>query len=82
MRKTVIKVDNDKGHNQTALLRQFSKKVISSGMLKMARGKRYHKRNTSLLSKRRSALGRLDRKREIDLLIKLGKPLPVRGRRR
>ena len=82
MRSAVIKVNNDKGLNQSMVLRSFSKKVTGSGILRKARSNRYHTRNQSELSQKNSAIKRLDRKKEIELLIKLGKPLPVRGRRR
>jgi len=82
MRNAIIKVENEKGQNPGMVIRQFSKKVIGSGILRKARSNRYHTRSQSDLSKKNSALKRLSRKKDIELLIKLGKPLPVRGRRR
>lgn len=82
MRNAVIKVENDKGLNQSMVLRSFSKKVTGSGILRKARGNRYHTRSKSELSVKNSAIKRLGRRKEIELLIKLGKPLPERGRRR
>ena len=82
MRNAIIKVENEKGQNPGMVIRQFSKKVIGSGILRKARSNRYRTRSQSDLSKKNSALKRLSRKKDIELLIKLGKPLPVRGRRR
>lgn len=82
MRRAIIKVDNEKAQNPGMVLRQFSKKVTGSGLLRVARSFRYHERNKSALANKNSALKRLERRGQIEKLLKLGKPLPQRGRRR
>ncbi len=83
MKKAVIKVENDKAGNPTQVLRQFSKKVIGSGLLRNASANRYYLRGKTDLSKKKSALNRLKKREEIELLLKLGKALPMKkGRRR
>ncbi len=83
MRNAVIQVDNDKSQNPNMVLRQFSKKVIGSGLLRKARANRYYVRPKTELSKKTSALKRLEKKAHIEKLLKLGKAVPnKRGRRR
>ncbi len=83
MRKPVIKVENEKSQNPSSILRTFTKRVQSAGTLKYARTLRYHTRSQSDLSRKKSALKRLEKRIAIGKLIKLGKPLPERkGRRR
>lgn len=79
----MIKVDNDKNQNPTSVMRTFSKRVTSSGVLRNARAIRYHTRTQSELSKKKSALKRIEKRVFIAGLIKMGKPLPEKkGRRR
>jgi len=79
MRKAVIKVDNEKSQSTSVVLRQFSKKVTGSGILRAARSGRYHGRKQSSLSKKRSALKRILKRKEIMRLVKMGKVLPSRN---
>ena len=81
-RRAIIKVDNERSQNPGMVLRQFSKKVSGSGLLRIARSFRYHERNKSELAGKNSALKRLEKRTQIQTLLKLGKPLPERGRRR
>ncbi len=83
MQKAVIKVDNDRSQGGSTVMRQFSRKVSGSGILRLVRGKRYHARNSSVLSIKRNALKRIKKRTNLIKLIKLGKA-PVkkpRGRR-
>jgi len=48
----------------------------------VARGNRYHTRPQSELGKKRGALKRQEKRKLIQKLLKLGKPIPVRGKRR
>jgi len=82
MREPVVKVENEKGQNPTSVLRTFTKRVQSAGTLKHSRSLRYHTRNQSSLSTKKGALKRLEKRQAINKLIKMGKPLPERGRRR
>ncbi|MEK7535813.1 MAG: hypothetical protein AAB590_02255 [Patescibacteria group bacterium] len=78
MRKAVIKVDNEKNQGPSVVLRQFSKKVSGSGLLRAARAGRYHSRSQSELSKKRGALNRIAKRIKMQKLIKLGKLIPTR----
>ena len=82
MRKPVIKTDNEKSQVASVVMRQFSKRVSGSGILRAARGNRYHTRPQSELGKKRGALKRQEKRKLIQKLLKLGKPIPVRGKRR
>ena len=81
MRKPVIKVDNEKNQGSSVVLRQFSKRVSGSGILRSARSNRYHTRPQSELAKKRGALKRLEKRKEIHRLIKMGKIIPSRNTR-
>ncbi|HEY4515081.1 MAG TPA: hypothetical protein VJJ22_02890 [Candidatus Paceibacterota bacterium] len=82
MRKQVIKVENDKSQGPAVVMRYFSKKVSGSGILRSARSTRYHTRSQSELSKKRRAIKRIIKRKHIQNLLKLGKAVPTRGRRR
>lgn len=81
MRKPVIEVHNDKSQGPSLVLRQFSKRVSGSGILRNARSSRYHSRSQSELAKKRSALKRMEKRKTMQKLIKLGKA-PVMKKRR
>ena len=81
MRKPVIEVHNEKSQGPSLVLRQFSKRVSGSGILRAARGNRYHERSQSELSKKRGALKRIEKRKAMQKLIKLGKA-PVMKKRR
>ncbi len=82
MRKPVVKVDNEKGQNTGSVLRAFTKRVQTAGTLKHARTLRYHGRAQSDLSKKKGALKRMGRRIEIQKLLKMGKAIPTKSRRR
>ena len=77
----VKKNDNE---NDVSLIRRFSKRVQSAGLLPTLRARRYHARPKSRAVVRKSALKRITRREEVMELIKLGKMLetPRRGPRR
>lgn len=81
MAKTVIHIENEKNQNAASVIRQFSRRVMSSGITRAAKKRRFFARNTSELTRKRSALVRLSRKVEVEKLLKLGKPLSHRKRR-
>ncbi|HEY4493754.1 MAG TPA: hypothetical protein VJB98_04020 [Candidatus Paceibacterota bacterium] len=81
MRKAVIQVTNEKSQGPSVVLRQFSKRVSGSGILRLARSGRYHVRSQSSLSRKRSALKRIEKRKVMQKLIKLGKaPVPKKRR--
>lgn len=55
------------------LIRRFSRKIRRSGILREARKNRFQQRPQSKQLKKRSALRRVDKKKEYDELKKLGK---------
>ena len=55
------------------LVRRFSKHVKMSGLLLRARKIRFKEREKSKNMRRRSALRREEKKKEYDMLIKMGK---------
>ncbi len=59
--------------NSIAVLRRFTKRVQGSGILKRVRSLRYKDRNASTYTRKKRALKKLTRRKEVDLLIKLGK---------
>lgn len=80
----MINVEVSRGNNENSLslLRRFTKRVQGSGVLPRLRSIRYSDRTLSPNVKKKKALKRLDRFEEIQKLIRLGKPLPERRRRR
>lgn len=80
----MINVEVTKGNNENSLsvLRRFTKRVQGSGVLPRLRSIRYSERVLSENVKKKKALKRLTRYNEIQSLIRLGKPLPERRKRR
>lgn len=68
-----IEVKKNSGESNANVMRRFSKRVQSSGVVKEAKGNRYHKRAQSTYKKHRSALKRLAKGVTMDRLRKLGK---------
>jgi ribosomal protein S21 len=71
----MIRVEIKKGNNDSNanVLRRFTKRVQSSGVVKEAKGGRYHLRTQSDYKKHKSAMKRLEKKSSMDRLRKLGK---------
>ena len=80
----MINVEVTKGNNENSLsvLRRFTKRVQGSGVLPRLRSIRYSERALSENVKKKKTLKRLVRYNEIQNLIRLGKPLPERRKRR
>lgn len=68
-----VKVDKKNNESSSSVLRRFSKRAKSSGVIGIARGKRYSERTKSELKKKKDALKKLTRKAEYERLVKLGK---------
>jgi len=75
-----IEVVKTEGENTLNLIRRFSKRVQSSGIIKRVRSLRYHGRPMSTFVKRKKTLKSLKRREEIQELIKLGKVVERTGR--
>ncbi len=71
------------GHESNVnLIRRFTKKIQSAGILPRLRGIRYSSRKASEYVKKKQTLKTLKRKEEVALLIRLGKMSEyVRGKK-
>lgn len=68
-----LEVTKNGTENNLSLIRRFTKKVQSSGVLPRVRGIRYATRKPSKYVKKKTALKVLSRRTERETLIKLGK---------
>ena len=78
-----IELTKNNNENNLGLIRRFSKKVKTSGVIKKVRSVRYNQRAISKFTRKKKALKTINKKAEIDEMIKLGK-MPERktfGRR-
>ncbi len=55
------------------LIRRFSRRVQEAGIIQTVKGRRYSEREDSKLDRKTGALKRLNRRKEIERLKKLGK---------
>lgn len=83
MSAATINVEVQKTGNESSLslLRRFSKRVQSSGVLYRVRSLRYKTRNQSPLKKKMSALTFMEKRIKYEKLAKLGK-LPTEKKKR
>jgi len=70
---TNVEVVKNESENSMGVLRRFTKRVQGSGILPRVRSLRYKDRNLSPNTRKKRALKKLNRRKEVDLLIKLGK---------
>ncbi len=63
---TNIHLKKKDGESNNSLVYRFSKKVMQSGVLKEAKGQRYHERNVNRRKRRASALHREHKRQEIE----------------
>jgi len=68
-----IEIIGDENESGTNILRRFSKRVRSSGVIKKVRAIRYKNRDASKFTRKKQALRSLKRRTEMERLIKLGK---------
>jgi ribosomal protein S21 len=73
MAKTVIVVNKNPNENNNSVLRRFSRRIQESGIVRKVKGARYNLRAESKLKAKKSALKRLEKRKEIEKLRKLGK---------
>lgn len=71
----MIQLEVKKNSNETtgSLIRRFTKKMQSSGVLKKAKNRKYWTRPRSDFVKRKDALNRLNKQKELEKMRKLGK---------
>ena len=70
---TNVEVTKTGNENSMGVLRRFTKRVQGSGVLPRVRSLRYKTRNQSTYKRKVATLKKLNRRKEVDLLIKLGK---------
>jgi len=73
MAKTIVQVDKNPNENNASVLRRFSRKIQESGIIHKVKANRYNEREESKLKAKKSALKRMARRKEIEVLRKLGK---------
>ncbi|MEK7127947.1 MAG: hypothetical protein AAB933_00070 [Patescibacteria group bacterium] len=73
MANTVIEVRKNPNENNSSVLRRFSRRIQESGIIRRVKGSRYNLRKESKLKVKNSALKRMTRRKEIEILKKLGK---------
>jgi ribosomal protein S21 len=77
---TTVHVEVTKSANETPtnLLRRFTRRVQGSGIIRKAKSLRFLERPKSKLVRKNRALRRIERRKQNDKLIKLGKLDPER----
>lgn len=80
---TVIEVKKNTNENNMSLIRRFTRKVQESGIIQKVKSKRYNERTESKIKTKIATLKRINRKKALEKLQKLGKaPMETkRGRR-
>mgnify|MGYP001570020207 FL=1 len=73
MARTVIEVRKNPNENNAGVLRRFSRRIQESGIIRRVKSNRYNLRKESKLKIKKGALKKLDRRKEIEKLKKLGK---------
>ena len=73
MAKTIIEVKKNQNENNASIVRRFSRRIKESGIIRKVKSSRYNVRKESKLTIKRSALKRIQKKKEIEKLKKLGK---------
>lgn len=76
-----VAVDKTGSENTGSLMRRFTKRVQSAGIIPKVRGNRYYSRVKSRTMQRKSALKMLEKREKMQELAKLGK-LPDTAQRR
>ncbi|MBU3968710.1 hypothetical protein KJ991_00625 [Patescibacteria group bacterium] len=75
-----IEIIGNENESNSNLLRRFTKRVRSSGVVKKVRSIRYKTRDESKFTRKKQALRSIKRRAEIEKLIKLGKLPDTRSR--
>ena len=78
---TNAEVEKQNNENNASVMRRFSRKVKSSGLLPHLKKKRYFERTRSDNVRRKQRLKKIRRKQQVDRLIKLGKIADKTARR-
>ncbi len=73
MSKVIIEVKKNPNENNASVLRRFSRRIQESGIIRHVKGSRYSIRKESKLKVKKGALKKIERRREIEHLKKMGK---------
>lgn len=76
-----VEIERHGNENTAGVMRRFSRRVQSSGVLKRVRGLRYYKRKKSDANKKKDALVRIERFEKYQELLKLGRVVETKKRR-
>ncbi len=76
-----VELSKNNNENNLALLRRFSRRIKSSGIIPRMRSIRYNERPLSKFTRKKKALKTITKRAEIEEMIKMGK-MPERGQRR
>lgn len=68
-----VAVEKNPNENSANLIRRFTKRMQSAGIVKHVRGQRYYARSLSEGAKKRRALKTISRREQYTTLFKLGK---------
>jgi ribosomal protein S21 len=79
---TNVEVEKNTNESSANVIRRFTKRVQSAGIVPKVRGGRYYSRIKSRNVQRVSKLKKLAKREEYERLLKLGKVQEVRHRRR
>ncbi len=71
--KTIVEVRKNANENNLSLLRRFSRRVQESGNIPKLKSTRYNERPLSKLKTKHATLKRLSRRKNYELLVKMGK---------
>ena len=77
-----VEVERHGNENVGGLMRRFSRKMQSSGVVRRVRGLRYHKRNVSNAKQKQEALTRIERSEKYNELFKEGRKMNTKKGRR
>ncbi len=77
-----VEVERHGNENVGGLMRRFSRKMQSSGVVRRVRGLRYHKRNISETKKKKDALTRIKKTAKYIEMYKLGRNMNSGKKRR
>lgn len=68
-----VELTKNSNENDLTLIRRFSKRIKTSGIIRRVRSLRYNSRPESKFTRKKKALKTIRRRAEVDELIKMGK---------
>ncbi|KKS36896.1 MAG: hypothetical protein UU98_C0019G0019 [Parcubacteria group bacterium GW2011_GWD2_42_14] len=77
-----VEVERHGNENVGGLMRRFSRKMQSSGVVRRVRSLRYHQRNLSDSKQKKEALNRISRTEKYLDLFKQGRKMPEKAKHR